>query len=187
MFDVVVMLLLSAWVILSVNYKGSLLSQSFSIASNSSASTYQQLANKFDQNHILSNLPLLLFWGCVGLIVYYFAVAAYRAFHDVAEVNAELHYVNASRRKQLNVVFLHLVIRVVTLAAWFVYGNYFLHVIVPFALSDIRSIAAGGSTLTSEILRLVDGVVIGLLALHLNTIFLRLIFLRPRLFGVTYE
>jgi len=183
---VVAMLVLTVVVILSVHYKSGLLHQSLEVASGTSATTYQQFASHFDNSKLLANVPLLVFWGCVGLIVYYFAIGLYQIFATVAETKAELSYVNA-RRDQLRELGIHLLVRLATLGVWLLYVHLFLHQLLPYALAGIRAVAAGGSPLPLEIARLIGGFALGLLAIHLHVIFLRLLVLRPRLWGVDYS
>src|SRR4051812_15100251 len=38
---------------------------------------YEVVDNNFSANNFISNLPLFVFWGCVGLIVYSFVINIY--------------------------------------------------------------------------------------------------------------
>lgn len=182
-----IMLILSVIVMLGVHYKESIFGESFSVASRSTNTAYLQFAHKFDSNALLSNVPLMLLWGCVGLIVYLFAVAVYRAFNDAAEIGTELSYVHANRRTQLTEVFVHLVVRVLALIGWVFYAKFFMATLLPQALASVRSIVVGGESLVMEVINLVGGFALGLLALHLHVVFLRLLVLKPRLWGIEYD
>lgn len=146
--------------------------------------TYQSVNNDLLSNPLFSNLPLLVFWGLVGIVVYLFAANILTAIHDTAELTNELHYVHADRHKLLWGPARRLFIRLVTLSAWFVYMLFFLHHVVPYCIAaSIVASAQFQVWQSSTYVLLAIGVLAA--ALHVHTIFLRLFLLRPRVFSST--
>lgn len=177
---------------LLVRFPGSSLQQELFTLKNtgalpSASDTYQTLTGRLAQNTIISNLPLFLFWAGLGLIVYFLAVGIYAAMQDVAEVRDEMGYVNDPRHQLVREAIEQMLLRVVAVACWIAYLQLFLKVVLPYGLAAAQ-VAGGGDSPAL-------GLGYGLLAfivlaagLHLQVIFLRLSFLRARLFGgATYS
>jgi hypothetical protein len=174
-----------ATIVLS-QYEGSELQrQIFEVQTNGTpgaeADSYRAIADNFANNNFLGALPLLLTWAAVGLIVYYFAIAIVRSFGQAAELRDELNYVHVSRQERLREAWQHLAIRIAAAVGWFVFIKITLSILIPYALSAAKiasqefSLQAVGYTLLSV------GVLYVTACIH--AVFLRLIALKPRLFG----
>ena len=135
-----------------------------------------------NDNVLVSSLPLLVFWGGVGIIVYSFIIAVGDAFRNVLELKEEMHYVHANRHFLLRQALFHLVLRVIFLVIWMLYVSYTLHFLLPYVIA-LAYAGSGGFGLLFNCIYLVGAVVIAAISLHLHTVLLRLLFLKPRMFG----
>jgi hypothetical protein len=150
------------------------------------SSSYQTLSNHFSVSVVVSDIPLLIFWGGVGAVAYSFAVAVFKTVRNAIDFRLELDYVHANRRSLLRVAIERLILRAIVLGFWLLYMRYTAHVILPYAMAIIRA----ASSRTSWLLALGHwALAFGLLVacLHLHIILLRLVALRPRLFGWVYQ
>jgi len=172
--------------LLSTHFIGSQWQQGlFNLGSDSSA-TYHQLTNHIQDNRLIGNLPLLIFWLGIGLIIYYLAVGLYEAFHSAVELREELEYVHARRRQLLRSVLEQLAIRSAALVAWIFYTAFFFRQLVPYILSALRSLGAAFSLHNLE--QGVLAALVLLIGLHLHTVLLRLVALKERVFSsVVYD
>ncbi len=148
--------------------------------------TYHKVNNSLSANSIIGNLPLLLFWSLIGLIVYIFVSNLFTAIYHTAELKDELEYVHVDRRKLLISAVSRLLIRVGVIIIWILYFIFFIHYVFPYSIaSALASISEHG----------LQGISYGFLSifvmfvsLHLFTVFFRLVLLRPRVFSnVSYE
>jgi hypothetical protein len=139
----------------------------------------QELGNQVLTNSFIANLPLLVFWSLVGMVVYLFVSNIFAAIGSTAEFNEELNYVHADRRHLLHQAFEHLAIRLAVLAVWAVYLLLFFHQILPYCIAaSLVGSAYFSFWQSASYLGLAMGVM--MLAIHLHTILLRLLLFRPR-------
>jgi hypothetical protein len=151
------------------------------------SNSYQQINNRLAENSFISNLPLLVFWSIVGLVVYLFAANLFAAIHNTAELHSQLRdYVNVDRKKLILSAFTHLGIRLLVLAVWTIYIFFFFHHVIPYCTA--AAIAGSGHLgFVQNCLYEILAVILMVAAIHLHTIMLRLLLLKPRLFsGVLY-
>jgi len=164
------------------NYQSSSLHIQLANTQLSAPTRYQALTSQLAANSFISNLPLLLFWTLVGLVVYLFVANIFASIRNTAELHSELGYVNANRHGLLMGAAKHLLLRLTVLMIWIAYIIFFMNHILPYC---VASALAG----TNDIGNLHGGLYILLsiaimtLAIHLNIIFLRLLLLRPRVFS----
>jgi hypothetical protein len=146
------------------------------------SSTYQRINTNLSANSFISNLPLLLFWSFVGLVVYIFVTNIFSVIHATAELNTELHYVHVNQKTMLRTATMHLLIRFAVLAVWVLYILFFIHHILPYCIAA-SLIGISHESLILCIGYVLLGVSVLAVALHLHTILLRLLLLRPRVFS----
>jgi hypothetical protein len=170
--------------IISSHYKGSstrLLFLKFN--ADQSHSSAQAIGRTLDSNKFISNLPLLLFWCLVGFVVYMFAVNIFGAVQRAAELGDELnHFTNMNRGQIVRESLEKLCIRLVVIVVWIPYILLFFHHIVPYVIGlalaaspDLASVTGVGYVVLAPIVLSVS--------LHVHTVLLRLLVLRPRLFS----
>jgi len=143
--------------------------------------SYQTIASNIANNQFLGALPLLLTWAAVGLIVYFFATSIVRSFGQAAELRDELSYVHVSRQERLREAWQHLAIRIAAAVGWFIFIKVTLSVLVPYALSAAKVASQSLSLQSVGYTLLGVGVLYAVVCIHV--VFLRLIALKPRLFG----
>lgn len=167
---------------LSAQFEGSSLQAEYlKYQSTASPANYNDATDNFFGSGFINNLPLLIFWALIGVVVYLFAVSIFNAVRHTAELKGELEYANVNRRSLLMQAGMHLAIRLVALIVWVAYINFFLHQIVPYCMA---ATLAGMSQITTwqGIGFIILAAVVLVLAIHLHAIMLRLIVLRPRIF-----
>jgi hypothetical protein len=146
------------------------------------ASTYESVNNRLSENNFISNLPLLIFWSLVGLIVYLFAANIFTAIHNTAELRTELQFVHTDRKKILWTALVHLLIRVCVLIIWVIYILFFIHHIFPYCVASAIAASGHDGFLMNAEYALV-GTIVMVAALHLHAILMRLLLLKPRSFS----
>ena len=147
----------------------------------STADIYKNVGNWVADNSVLSAAPMLIVWTCVGLGIYFLAISVVNAFSKAAELREELEYVHASRHSEIREALTHFAVRAVSIVGWFLFIKLSLAVIIPYALA-LASIASTQLNLLNVWYAL-SAVGIIYLNVYVHAVFLRLIFLKPRLFG----
>lgn len=185
-------ILLTAGVIVLSRYQGSELRQqifeaqskthsSQTASSDSTDSSYNSAGKYISNNKFLSTAPLLLVWAGAGLVVYYFAVSLAKPLEDVVTMHDEMGYIHASRGQMLRESLQHLALRALAVAGWFIFLKVTMSIFLPYALAAAH-IAAQSLTVTDAGYGLL-AVLVLYADIWLQAIFLRLIVLRPRVFG----
>jgi hypothetical protein len=177
-------LLATAGTIILSQYQGSeLRRQIFEVQNSGAVSTdaYNNITSNIADNSFLNTLPLLIVWACVGLLVYYFAVAIIGALGQAVELHDELDYVHVSRQKLMREALLHLGARALAVIGWFIFIKLSLSILIPYALAA-ANIAAQSFSFSNVGYALLAVVVI-YVDIYVHAVFLRLIALRQRLFG----
>jgi len=142
---------------------------------------YANITLEARDSSFLGALPLLITWACVGLLVYYFAMALAKSFGSAAAMREQMDYVNASRAGIKKQAFISLGIRLLATLGWFIFIKLSISFIVPYALASASAAATGFSLQTVGYA--VMAVVVLYLDVVIHAIFLRLVLLRPRVFG----
>ncbi len=177
----VISVLVTGFAVVSSYGSAGVLQQGLFAAHNLSAPTYQQLTDRLAQNIFVSNIPLLLFWSAVGLIIYLCAANIVAAFGSGVKLEEQLNYVNSSRSKLIRFEIIVVFIRAAVLAGWLLYVQLFIRLLLPYALAAAHAARLNGA---------LNGIgPIGLAALvlfigiHLHLVFLRLLLLKTRVFA----
>ena len=144
--------------------------------------TYHHLSNTLLGNSFVGNLPLLVFWGLVGLVVYMFAANLVSTARHAAELKKELNYVHANRHSILWRPVELLSVRLVVLGVWALYIMVFFQQILPYCVAA-SIVGAGQFNAVYDSLYALTAVVIMIVALHLHVVLLRMLLLKPRLFS----
>ncbi len=148
----------------------------------SQPTAYQSLTDRILSNNFISNLPLLLFWTLVGLVVYLFTSNILAAIRSTAELKSELEYVHVNRHSLLVTAAEHLLVRLVVLVIWVFFIVFFFNHVLPYCVAAaLAGSGSQGSLLNVSYVLL--SIVIMTAAVHLHTIFFRLLLLRPRIFS----
>jgi hypothetical protein len=119
----------------------------------------------------------------IGLVVYFVVEAAARSLGEAAEFKRELGFVNARRQDLLRGVVEATLVRAVAAAAWIIFIDLFFKRIIPYSITAAQASASDLLSLTA-ILYIALSFCMIVLSLHAQTILLRLMAGRPRLFSI---
>lgn len=172
------------------NYQGSALQQELfeAKAGHASASVlgFRTITDNLAANPVVSNAPLFLFWAALGVVVYFFAAAAWNALTRAEELREELGYVNAPQASLMRKAAVNLLIRLLGGVLWLGYLELFLKAVFPYVLAAAH-IAAVNPASPGSVGYAILAFTILTAALQAHVVFLRLIWLRLRLFGGAYS
>jgi ABC-type multidrug transport system permease subunit len=171
--------------VISVQYQGSnlqLLREAQTKQQQPINDSFQEVGSSLSKSQLISDIPLLILWGGVGFVVYMFTINLAAAFKRAIDFEHELDYVHADRDQMIRHAIVHAVFRFAVLVAWFLYLQFTLRVLLPYVVA--LGYAGAGATINRQSgIYLVTGVLLLALGIHLHTVLLRLVMLRPRIFG----
>lgn len=144
--------------------------------------TYRRFSDSILGNSFISNLPLFIFWGLVGLVVYLFAANIMTALRNTAELKNELDYVHADRGQLLWQSVRHLLVRLVVLVVWVGYIMFFFQRVLPYCVTA-SVVGSAQLNTTQDSLYILLSITVTAAALHIHVVLLRLLLLRPRIFS----
>ena len=147
--------------------------------------TYQSVGDSFSTSAIVSDISLFVFWGLVGLACYMLVANVIRAFQEANKVRQELDYVHADRKKILRSACLHFGVRIIVILVWGIFIKLTLRVLLPYSIATAHA-AALGPLNASNLLWATLSLTVIMLTAHINTVMLRLLFLRARLSSTSY-
>jgi hypothetical protein len=180
---IVLSLLITVAAIIIASPKNSVIGQDLFAAHNASTgvnSVYQTVVTNLSRYPIIGDMVMAVFWGAIGLIVYIFTVNLIRALSAVATVEQEMHFVNAQRRSILSQAFLRLLTRLAALGAWLILIIFSYHTVLPYDLASAHSMTSNFGLSSS--LSALTGTVLLVVDFSIQTICLRLLLLRERVF-----
>jgi hypothetical protein len=176
-------LVTAAGTILSAHYQDSSLRLDYlTYQAGQSAGNYQAVSSGLQANQYIADLPLFILWGLVGIVAYFFTMNLIAAARGAVGLKQELGYAHVNRFQLIWTAAQHLLVRLVVLALWVPYILVFFHRLVPYC---VASALAGSAQLATPlgVAYVALAAVVMTVALHLHTVLLRLLFLRPRLFS----
>lgn|GEM_PF-1266804 len=142
------------------------------------------VSNNFSSNQLISDIPLFVLWGCVGLLVYSLIISIANALGGVGELMVELNFTHVRRWRLLGQELSRLLIRIVVLVGWVLFTEITIHTILPYVIA-LTQFASGAVGIVNTVLDTFLAFVVLTVCLHLHVILLRLLMLKPRLFGQT--
>ena len=181
-FCVLIGLAVGFGTVILTNYQSSSLRIELANTQLSAPTRYRVLTSQLEANSFISNLPLLLFWTLVGLVVYLFVANIFAGIRNTAELHSELGYVNANRHELLMGAAKHLLFRLAVLMVWIAYFIFFMNHILPYCVASALAGTNDIGSLHGDLYVLLAIATITI-AIHLHIIFLRLLLLRPRVFS----
>lgn len=143
---------------------------------------YTPLPDRLSTSQLISDIPLLIFWMIIGLVAYSFVTAVYRAVTRAVDMGRELDYVHADRQALIRQAVIRLVIRLLALMGWTLYAALTVSSLLPYILA-MSAAAKGAGDILLGIGYGAAAVGLAVVFLHIHLIFLRLVTLRPRVFG----
>lgn len=175
-------LVLSVGAILLNRFNASSLDVEYKFYQSQKALNANHLGGTLLQNNLVQDLPLLFFWALVGVLVYLIALDIVKSFSSAIDLRKQLDYVNARRHSLVKSFIVQMVVRLVAIAIWLPYLILFFHHILPYCLRT-AIMATSSSHILSVIGDVLLSVLVGTIAIHINLILMRLLFLKPRLFS----
>jgi flagellar biosynthesis protein FlhB len=119
----------------------------------------------------------------VGLVMYTILQGMSLFVSSMQQIWVQLEQLGPTRRAILRTLVLRLVLRIVSLLGWAVFGAFFFSTLLPSML--ILNQTGVAQILAGSVFGWIDCVVAGatlLVAFHVHSVFARLVALRPRLF-----
>jgi hypothetical protein len=146
------------------------------------AGTSHTISNHFLTNTYVGDTTLFLLWGLVGLVVYLIASSIITELFGANDLVREFSYNNVDKLGLLRELFIHSVVRIVSLAIWWFTLSYFIFHLIPYTIAASH---ISGTYLTSltDWARSIGAMFGCLIFLHVLTVLLRLMVLHPRLFS----
>jgi len=133
-------------------------------------------------NSLQNTWPLILFWGFIGLIVYFVVDLLISLINDVKRFNRQLDYVHSKRDALIKTTVKVLLIRLVAVILWLFFLDYFSKRIIPHCINlSHHSLHAGSLVHAGG--DVVAALIIIIVCMHVNTVFLRIVTRRSRVFG----
>jgi len=145
------------------------------------SANYQAITTALSHYRLTNDLALFIFWGAVGVIVYFFLLNLIKSIKAVANVEQQMHYKHNKASSVLEDAGVHLVLRLVVVGFWFILITLLFHKLLPYDLAAAStavkyfSLVHGIDVIIGTILLLID--------FSLQTTCLRLLLLRERVFG----
>jgi len=149
------------------------------------SSDYHTVINNLGRYQIINDVVLFAFWGGVALIVYLTATHLIKSLKDASDIEHEAVTVKSARYLIIDEAIMRLTIRIIALISLLILIKITIHDVFPYNLSSAHALALkvdlvnGLFTLISFLLMI--------LMVHCLICCLRLLILRPRLFGYVPE
>lgn len=129
--------------------------------------------------------PLLLVWTIIGLVVYAIAGSIVHSISEAEEIHESLGYVNARPDAIIKLTVEHIVLRVLAAIVFGVLVSLFFKSVIPYSITAAHASASDLLSGTGVLYAFLAFAMVAV-SLHLQTIFLRMSFGRPRLFSAVY-
>jgi hypothetical protein len=142
---------------------------------------YQTVGHQLAVNHFVSNAPFVILWGFVGWLTFQCIAWGIGAFKNIAQIRQELDYVNVDRKQFLRSIGLSYLARLVILVLWFVWIKLTLQMLIPYVIALADTVNSVG--LLMAMMYAMSAFLLLAVVIHLHVIAIRLILMRPRLFG----
>jgi hypothetical protein len=185
LFCLFIALALCAWVVLSLVFKSSGVSQLI-LHPNGMGHTQQSILTLPGQaapesaNSLQNTWPLIVFWGFVGLIVYFVVDLFLNLASDIGRFNRELDYVHARRDIIIKTTTEILIVRLVAVVLWLFFVDFFIKRVIPHCIN-----LCDNSTHAISLIHAAEDVLVAFIimfvCMHINTVFLRIVLRRARI------
>lgn len=141
----------------------------------------------FNDVSIMYGIAIFLAALITGVVVYFVLELSERLISSVSESYLSFFDTDAYLRKTTGrELLLKVVLRIFILISWCLYTIFFSQVLLPFCILTAK-IDVGSIDFLNQLSFSALGFLLFLLGLHLHVIFLRLLVLRPRVFGGEQE
>lgn len=149
---------------------------------NTLTNAFQTVSERLSNNNAVNTALLFVLWCPVGLAVYYIAESIVRGLTHIDSLSHEFGYVNANRESMRRAIIWRAVLRIAAVAGWWLALHFTLYKVIPYAIATAR-VTTLHDTNAGYWLRSVAMAVACALCVQVITALLRLMVLRPRLWG----
>ncbi len=140
------------------------------------------VSTQFLGNSHVGQAVFIGFWGAVGLVTYLIAESLLRRAENFFSLIQEFGYVNVARHKLFQYHAVRILVRIIAVVAWCLLLPYFIYRLLPYSIAAAQLSSENGATIHIWLTSLLFSAAC-VLVVHVLIIFLRLMVLRPRLFG----
>lgn len=148
----------------------------------SGRSTFDAIYQTAFGNPLLNKIVFFAFWCLVGLVVYFLLTGAGKTTSVISDTAHQLHYFNARKKQFEQELGLRLIIASIAVLFGLIYSVFFIRTLLPFSVLCGR-IGVGSLNTLSGWLYTMAGFAVLALSLHIFIVTLRLLLMRPRLYG----
>ena len=128
------------------------------------------------------NIAVLVFAGLVGLTVFTVMESMRHMLRDAISVIEEVEYADASSKRAVeHAIEVRIGLRIITILIWIGYSVIFFNILIPALVTYVVGTPANGAL--DGALRNIVAFAIIFLGFHIHVICMRLLVLRPRVFG----
>ena len=168
----------------SANFKGSVLEQLVNSwgAVNANDLAHYATPKTLTLQNIFNTATTFILWALIGVAMYSVIVGMAAAVRHFKEIREELGHVGHSHGQYIAALVFHIAIRAGVLVTWFFYLRFFFGTVVLHCLYWLYTsshVPVSASSLAAIILAFV----VMTAALHVHVVLLRLLLLRPRVYG----
>lgn len=147
----------------------------------SARGTFDAIFQTTFSNPVLNKVIFFAFWCLVGLVVYALLSGIGKTTSVIAETAEQMHYLHAKKRQFEEQLGLRVIVYTMTGLLGFLYSIFFFKTLLPFSILCGR---IGISALNfSGWLYVMAGTVVLTLSYHIFIVLIRLLLLRPRIYG----
>jgi hypothetical protein len=140
-------------------------------------------------NQYVGHTVFIAFWGAVGLVIYLLVFGMLHRMENFLSLVSELGYAHVVRHQYFIYHIVRSLLRILAVIAWCLLLPFFIYKLIPYGIATAQISALHSVSVKNWLFSvLICGACI--LTIHALTVFLRLMVLRPRLFGespVLYE
>jgi hypothetical protein len=149
----------------------------------SSLTTVSHVISKsFLGNQYVGHAVFIAFWGAVGLVIYLLVFGMLHRMENFMSLVSELGYAHVVRHQFVIYHIVRGLLRVLAVIAWCLLLPFFIYKLIPYGIATAQISAVHSAYIGNWLFSvLICGICI--LTIHALTVFLRLMVLRPRLFG----
>jgi hypothetical protein len=122
------------------------------------------------------------FWGAVGLVTYLIGESLVRRAENFFTIVQEFGYVHVARHQLFQYHLVRSAVQILAVIAWCILLSLFIYKILPYSIAAAQLSSEPGATSSNWLTSLAYSAGC-ILAIHALTVFLRLMVLRPRVFG----
>lgn len=133
-------------------------------------------------NSILNKFLFFTFWMVIGLIVYVIVSGLVAGVNTAEQAFSESKFIHAEKLRMGSEFGLKVVLHIIAVGLLFLFTFIFIKILLPFGILCARIVAGDLKNSTNWLYGLLGFVVLAT-SIHLATILLRFLVLRPRIFG----